>query len=254
MLNRYFLQLSYLGTNYNGWQLQENTPDTVQQQLNMNLSKVLGEEIETLGCGRTDTGVHAREFYAHFDSKRDDLHRDPRQWLYKFNVVLPHDMAVQQIIPVKPDAHARFHAVSRTYEYIISRKKDPMMINRAYYFYGALDMNKMKEAAAILFEYHDFSCFSKSNTQVKTTNCKMIRAEWVEEKDLLKFVVTADRFLRNMVRAMLGTLLEVGQGKISPEDFRKIIQSKNRSDAGFSVPAEGLYLTKVEYPENYFEK
>ena len=247
-MNRYFLKLSYNGTKYHGWQIQENTPKTVQQVLNDSLSMLLNEKIETLGCGRTDTGVHAHEFYAHFDSQKKDLHKDPRLWLYKFNLVLPHDIAIQQIIPVKIDANARFSALSRTYKYIINRKKDPFLIDSTYYLYGNLDIDLMNKACKELMKHKDFSCFSKTRTQVKTNDCKITKAEWTDENGLLIFTITADRFLRNMVRAIVGTMIEIGQGKMPVENFKKIIEGKNRSDAGFSVPACGLYLTKVVYP------
>ncbi len=249
-MQRYFLKLSYNGTNYHGWQVQENTPKTVQQVVNDSLSMLLNETIETMGCGRTDSGVHAKEFYAHFDSEKNDLQIDPRLWLYKFNLVLPHDIAIQKIIQVKQDANARFNALSRTYEYIINRKKNPFLIDKAYYLYGELNVKLMNEAIKELFSHNDFSCFSKTRTQVKTNICKIIKAEWKEENDLLVFTITANRFLRNMVRAIVGTMIEIGQGKISLEEFKKIIEGKNRSDAGFSVPAYGLYLKNVEYPKN----
>jgi tRNA pseudouridine38-40 synthase len=251
-MHRYFLKLSYKGTNYHGWQVQENTSKTIQQVINDSLSMILNEKIETLGCGRTDTGVHAREFYAHFDSSKNDLHIDPKLWLYKFNIVLPHDIAIQQIIPVKPDANARFSALSRTYEYIINRKKNPFLIDRAYYIHGDLNLEIMKDTARELYKHNDFSCFSKSRTQVKTNLCKITKAEWKEENDLLVFTITADRFLRNMVRAIVGTMIEAGQGKMTSEDFKKVIEGKSRSDAGYSVPAAGLYLTHVEYSPAIF--
>lgn len=249
-MTRYFLKLSYNGAGYHGWQAQENTPGTVQQALNHTLSMLLNEKIETLGCGRTDTGVHAHEFYAHFDSQKNDLHKDPRLWLYKFNLALPHDIAIQQIIPVDPGVNARFSALARTYQYIINRKKDPFLIDRAYYLYGELDTGKMNTAALELFKHTDFSCFSKTRTQVKTNDCKITKAEWKEENDLLIFTITSDRFLRNMVRAIVGTMIGIGQGKMPVGNFKKIIEGKNRSDAGFSVPACGLYLAKVEYPQS----
>lgn len=249
MTQRYFIRLSYDGTRYNGWQVQDNTPHTVQQVLNEGLSRLLNEEISTLGCGRTDTGVHAREFFAHFDSKHTDLANDPRKWVHKFNSVLPPDIAVHSIVKTHPEAHARFDAVSRSYEYLIARKRDPFMNGRAYYQYGELDLAKMNEGAKLLFNYSDFSSFSKTHTQVKTNTCKIMEASWRQEGDLLIFTITADRFLRNMVRAIVGTLLEAGQGKISLADIRTIIEGKDRSDAGFSVPACGLYLTRVVYPD-----
>lgn len=252
---RYFIQLSYNGTAYHGWQVQENTPHTVQQVINETLSKILNEPISVTGCGRTDTGVHAKDFYAHFDCSKEELAANQEKWLHKFNAVLPHDIAVFRIIPVHSEASSRFDAVSRTYEYILIQKKDPFLIDGAYYLFGDLDMEAMNRAAVLMFEYSDFSSFSKSNTQTFTNNCRVTRAEWRKDgDDKYIFTVTADRFLRNMVRAIVGTLLEVGTGKSTADDFRKVIESKNRSNAGFSVPACGLYLTKVEYPRTLFHQ
>lgn len=248
-MQRYFIQLSYKGTAYHGWQYQENTPDTVQQVLDEKLSMVLNETIETTGCGRTDTGVHAKDFYAHFDSEKEDLHLDKEKWIYKFNSVLPDDIVVHEIFPVRNEANSRFDAVSRTYQYIVIAQKDPFLTDGAFYSRAHYDIKKMNNAASLLFNYTDFSCFSKSNTQTHTNNCKIMHAEWKKEDGLLIFTITADRFLRNMVRAIVGTMLEVGTGKISNEDLKKIIESKDRSNAGVSVPACGLYLTKIVYPE-----
>ncbi len=253
MPQRYFIRLAYDGTRYNGWQVQDNTPHTVQEILNKALSTLLSEEISTLGCGRTDTGVHAKEFYANFDSAKTDLASDPRKWVHKFNAVLPQDISVNAIWAAEAEANARFDAVARTYEYIICRKRDPFMNGRAFYLYSELDLKKMNEAAALLMGYTDFSSFSKLHTQVKTNDCKVSQAVWEERGDLLVFTIRADRFLRNMVRAIVGTLVEAGQGKISIEDFKKIVSQKDRSEAGFSVPACGLYLTKVEYKPGYFK-
>lgn len=247
-MQRYFIQLSYDGTAYNGWQVQDNTPHTIQQLVNYTLSTLLSEQIVVTGCGRTDTGVHAIDFYAHFDSTVTDLHLNKYKWLYKVNRMLPQDIAIKDILAVEPNANSRFDALSRTYQYIITRKKNPFQINKAYFLEHQLDVKAMNIAAALLFEYSDFSAFAKSNTQTLTNVCKIYKAEWVEQDDLLVFTVTADRFLRNMVRAIVGTLIDVGKGKIAVEDVKKIIESKSRSNAGFSVPACGLYLTKVEYP------
>lgn len=251
-MQRYFIHLSYDGTAYNGWQVQENTPHTVQQVLNDTFSKLLGEEILITGCGRTDTGVHASDFYAHFDSAIPDLHLNQYKWVYKLNNVLPKDIALHNIMAVAPEANSRFDACLRTYQYIICKKKNPFQVNKAYLLPQALDVALMNQAASKLFEHADFSAFSKSHTQTLSNNCKIHTAEWVEENDLLIFTISADRFLRNMVRAIVGTLLDVGKGKITLDNFVKIIESKNRSNAGFSVPACGLYLTKVEYPSELF--
>jgi tRNA pseudouridine38-40 synthase len=250
VINRYFLRIRFDGTAYNGWQIQKNTPRTVQQVLNEKLSSALSETIDITGCGRTDTGVHAKEFFAHFDSEKRDLHSDPKIWLYKFNTMLPKDISILEILPVKPDAHARFSAIERSYEYLVAKRKDPFMVDRAYFVYGELDIKQMNSACDILLTNKDFSSFSKSNTQVKTNDCNLVSAYWNEEEDLLKFKISANRFLRNMVRAIVGTMIEVGKNKISLSDLKKIIEGKNRSEAGMSVPAGGLYLTSVKYPEN----
>lgn len=248
-MQRYFIQLSYNGTAYHGWQLQENTFLTVQQVLNEMLSRLLNEPIFVTGCGRTDAGVHASHFFAHFNSSLSNLMEDCDKWIFKFNHALPPDIAIQKIIPVHEKVNARFDATSRTYQYLISRKKDTFKIDKACFFYGSLNVQAMNDAAKTLFDYIDFSSFAKSNTQNATNNCKIYKAEWFEENDKIIFTISADRFLRNMVRAIVGTLMDVGKGKMTIEEFKNIIESKNRCNAGFSVPACGLYLTKVEYPE-----
>ncbi|MES2398303.1 MAG: tRNA pseudouridine(38-40) synthase TruA [Bacteroidota bacterium] len=251
-MQRYFIQLSYNGTAYHGWQIQENTYRTVQQVLNEMLSRLLNEPIVITGCGRTDTGVHASEYFAHFDSTIEDLEINQDKWIFKFNFALPTDIAIQKIITVKEKSNARFDAVSRTYQYIINKKKDPFQIDRSCFLYGPLNVEEMNKATKILFDHIDFSAFAKTNTQNLSNNCKIYKAEWKEENDSLIFTISANRFLRNMVRAIVGTLLNVGKGKISIEEFNEIIESKTRSKAGFSAHACGLYLTKVEYPQNYF--
>ena len=251
-MQRYFIQLSYNGTAYHGWQVQENTFRTVQQVLNEMLSRLLNEPITITGCGRTDTGVHASEYFAHFDSTIEDLEINQHKWIFKFNFALPSDIAIQKIISVKEKSNARFDAVSRTYQYIINKKKDPFQIDRSCFLYGPLNIEEMNKATRILFDHTDFSAFAKTNTQNLSNNCIIFKAEWKEENDLLIFTISANRFLRNMVRAIVGTLLNVGKGKISIEEFNEIIESKTRSKAGFSAHACGLYLTKVEYPQNYF--
>ena len=251
-MQRYFIQLSYNGTAYHGWQVQENTFRTVQQVLNEMLSRLLNEPITITGCGRTDTGVHASEYFAHFDSTIEDLEINQHKWIFKFNFALPSDIAIQKIISVKEKSNARFDAVSRTYQYIINKKKDPFQIDRSCFLYGPLNIEEMNKATRILFDHTDFSAFAKTNTQNLSNNCIIFKAEWKEENDSLIFTISANRFLRNMVRAIVGTLLNVGKGKISIEEFNEIIESKTRSKAGFSAHACGLYLTKVEYPQNYF--
>lgn len=245
---RFFLRFSYDGTAYNGWQIQENTATTVQQELNEKLSMLIGEEIATTGCGRTDTGVHARDFYAHFDITKE-MPFEENRLVHKLNAVLPHDIAVHSLFSVNSNANARFDATSRTYEYHITRKKNAFLADAAYLMHSSPDIQKMNEAARILLSISDFSSFSKSNTQTLTNICNVKEAFWKEEGDLLIFTITADRFLRNMVRAIVGTLLKIGEGEMDLNEFKNVIEGKDRSKAGFSVPACGLYLTKVIYPE-----
>lgn len=242
---RYFLSLSYFGEAYHGWQRQPNAI-SVQELLEHALSTLLRNEIAIVGAGRTDAGVHARQLFAHFDIEQEI----PSDLVHRLNRFLPEDIAVRGIFQVPEDAHARFSATSRTYEYWVVREKDPFLKDRAYLLQRPLDMDQMNAAAEILKSYEDFECFSKSNTDVRTYNCKISEAFWREEGPLLIFTISADRFLRNMVRAIVGTLLEVGEGKLTVEDVKAIIKSRNRSEAGVSVPAKGLYLTRVEYPDS----
>lgn len=245
---RYFIQLSFDGTRYNGWQVQDNA-STVQGTLDDALTTILREPIGTTGAGRTDTGVHARLFYAHFDCTQTPDSLAMSSLVYKLNRILPLDMAVHSIFSVDNEVHARFSAISRTYNYIICTKKDPFYIDRAWLMERPMNLAAMQNAADILMKHDDFSAFSKSNTQTKTNLCKVTTARWHAENHLLLFEITADRFLRNMVRAIVGTLVEIGLGKITPTDFNDIIQSKNRSQAGYSAPACGLYLVDIQYPD-----
>ena len=207
---------------------------------------LLRSKIEVVGAGRTDAGVHAKDMFAHFDFKEIE---NPSDLAHRLNNYLPSDIAVKSIVKVSNDAHARFDALERTYEYWIVQEKNPFQIETANYIWSSLDIDAMNKAASILMEYEDFECFSKSHTDVKTYLCKLKKAVWERKDGKLVFTITADRFLRNMVRAIVGTLLEVGLKKIAPEAIREIIKSKDRSRAGVSVPAKGLYLTKVLYPE-----
>ncbi len=250
IMQRYFLQLSYNGTNYHGWQVQPNAV-SVQGVIENALSTILGESVSVVGAGRTDTGVHARFFMLHFDAENNHLHQG--RLIYRLNRFLPDDIAIQQIFPVKPDAHARYSAVSRTYKYFISTLKDPFGTQTSYEFIRLLDVEKMNEAAQILFEYNDFTSFARLHSDVKTNNCKILQAEWEQNGARLIFTIKADRFLRNMVRAIVGTLLEVGKGKLSPADFKKVIEKKDRSAAGTSAPAQGLFLVDVEYTGEIFQ-
>jgi tRNA pseudouridine38-40 synthase len=246
---RYFIQLAYNGTAYHGWQLQPNGL-TVQQVLNEALSTILRQTVMAHGAGRTDTGVHARQFFAHIDLEKSFSSEECKQLVFSLNGILPKDIAVYEVFPVKLDSHARFSATSRTYEYIISQRKDPFLVNRAWFNSQQLDIDLMNQGAALLMEYNDFACFSKSKTQVKTTNCRITHAAWESDGHLLKFTITADRFLRNMVRAIVGTLTELGRGRITINDLKRIIESGDRRLAGFSAPADGLYLIRIFYPEN----
>ena len=246
-MKRYFIHLAYNGANYCGWQIQPQSP-SVQAELERCLSLKLGQPVSLTGCGRTDTGVHARCYYAHFDlgTSIDDC----TELVYRLNVFLPPDIVVYRIWEVNPELHARFNAVSRTYHYQITQTKNPFHQNDAYYLYGPLDVEKMQQAANLLFDYTDFTSFSKLHTQVKTNNCKIMEAQWFEQDGLLVFRIKADRFLRNMVRAIVGTLLEVGKGKMSVDEFQSIIERKDRCSAGESVPAQGLFLQEVAYSFN----
>lgn len=248
MVNRYFLYLSYDGSAFHGWQLQDNAP-TVQQFINEGLSALLKQEINVVGCGRTDAGVHARNFYAHFNLKVELSDLEQADIIFKLNRFLPKEIAIRNLQQVRPDAHARFDPVSRTYKYFIHRKKDPFLENRSYYLYGLIDIELMNEATKVMMQFTDFTSFSKLHTQTKTNDCKISQAIWEEKEHQLIFTITADRFLRNMVRAIVGTLLEVGRHKISLDEFKNVIESRNRSEAGYSVPAKALFLEDVEYPK-----
>jgi len=243
---RYFIQIAYDGSLYHGWQVQPNAV-TVQELLDRAMTTVFRQPIETLGCGRTDTGVHAKDFYAHFDVEAMDENKVLNA-LSGINALLPYQIAAKRIIPVHDEAHARFDASARAYQYHVHFEKDPFKLNRSWLIKDRLDVRAMNEAAAELLNYTDFSCFSKSNTQTFTNNCKIVKAVFEEHEDGLVFTIQADRFLRNMVRAIMGTLVQVGKKEIDLTGFKAVIASKNRSKAGQSVPACGLYLVKIEYP------
>lgn len=245
-IHRFFIKLAYNGANFHGWQFQENSI-SVQQLLNEALSLFLNEKINTTGAGRTDTGVHAKLFYAHFDSQNLS-NNNFEQLKFKLNCYLPYEIVIYEIFQVRNDAHARFDAISRTYQYFVITNKDPFRKNFTFRIFDEINIELMNKAALLLFEHVDFSSFSKSKTQVKTYHCNITQAKWENQDGLMVFTITADRFLRNMVRAIVGTLLEVGKQKISIEDFNNIIGSKNRSNAGFSVPAHALFLTDIKYP------
>ena len=245
---RYFIELAFKGTPFCGWQLQPNGP-TVQGELERALETLLREPVRLTGAGRTDTGVHALYYVAHFDTERDNLHTDA-SLVKKLNGLIPREMVVYRMVAVPPEAHARFDAVARTYHYRIATKKNPFTIDLAYHFYRPLDIAKMNEAAAILTEYKDFTSFSKLHGNAKTNLCDIAQAHWIDDSEHgeLKFVITANRFLRNMVRAIVGTMIEIGLGKCQPDDIRRIILAKDRNAAGTSAPPQGLYLAGIEYP------
>ena len=254
IINRYFIEIAYKGTNYHGWQIQQNAI-SIQEVLNKTLSTVFRQEVYTLGCGRTDTGVHAKQLFAHFDltfstlKEAENIEASNSKLLRGINSLLPIDIAANRFFKVKKDAHARFDALHRTYEYHIHYGKNPFLTDYSWRVRDELDKVKMNEAAKIMMEYQDFSCFSKSNTQVFTNNCVISLAEWNETQDgRLVFVIQANRFLRNMVRAIVGTLVEIGSGNQDVEHIRTVLESKDRSIAGVSVPACGLYLVQVVYP------
>lgn len=241
---RYFIEFAYNGKNYHGFQTQPNA-SSVQETLTKALQLLIDKSIEIVGAGRTDAGVHARQMYAHFDIENVI---DATYWLPKLNSYLPKDIVIYSIFEVDEEAHARFDATARTYEYYMHTFKDAFLEDTSWYYFQKLDINKMNEACQLLYQYTDFECFSKVNTDVHTFNCVITEAHWKTINNQLVFTIKADRFLRNMVRAIVGTMINIGTGKTTIEDLKEIIESKNRSKAGFSVPAHGLYLVQVEYP------
>ncbi|MBQ0151828.1 MAG: tRNA pseudouridine(38-40) synthase TruA [Chryseobacterium sp.] len=240
---RYFIEFSYNGKNYFGYQIQPKDI-SVQEELERALSTILREKIKTTGAGRTDTGVHAKKMFAHFETE----HILDAQFCRKLNSFLPADISIKRIFEVKEDFHARFNATYRTYEYYISLEKNPFSQDSAWQHWRKnLDINAMNEACKILFEYDDFTSFAKLHTDNKTNICQIYKAEWEQEGSELKFTISANRFLRNMVRAIVGTMVDVGSGKITPEQVRNVIENKSRSSAGTSAPAHALYLVDVGY-------
>lgn len=249
-MNRYFIYLGYNGKPFCGWQIQPNGI-TVQQCLEEALAVLFRQPVPVIGAGRTDAGVHARLMVAHFDRLEpvDDL----VFLVEKLNRLLPKEIAVYCIVPVIPEAHARFDAISRTYHYYITLVKDPFDFDYTYKLHGKIDFNQMNQACKMLYEYTDFTSFSKLHTDVKTNNCRVMHAEWTKEGACWKFTIQADRFLRNMVRAIVGTLIEVGRGKMTIEGFRQVIEAKDRNKAGMSVPGQALFLEDICYPEHLFK-
>jgi tRNA pseudouridine38-40 synthase len=246
---RYFIKLSYDGTSFHGWQAQRNAI-SIQKILADAISMMVREQVNLTGCGRTDTGVHAREYFAHMDLSRELNNTQQDKLVFKLNSYLHDDIAIQKIFPVRQNAHARFSAVKRTYRYFITRARDPFLKNYTHFIYGPVNVDQMNKGAELIMRYSDFTSFSKVDSDTKTRICHITEAGWESKGDLLVFTISADRFLRNMVRAIVGTLLDLGSGKMNLRDLKLVIEAKNRSDAGDSVPAAGLFLEHVEYPEN----
>ncbi|MDO9341315.1 MAG: tRNA pseudouridine(38-40) synthase TruA [Bacteroidales bacterium] len=250
MKTRYFIFISYKGTYYHGWQIQPNSV-TVQKVLDDALSVVLSEKISTIGAGRTDAGVHAMVFCAHFDSISPDL-STIKNLIFRLNRYLPDDISVNSIKKVVPDANARYSVISRTYKYYISKIKEPFFDNSSWFLYGNIHIAAMNEACKLLFNHSDFTSFSRLHSNTKTKICKIYSAVWEEADNRLVFTIKADRFLRNMVRAIAGTMVEIGFGKMNLNEFEEIILAKDRCRAGKSAPAKGLFLADIEYPEEIF--
>ena len=247
MAHRYFIKLSYDGTPFHGWQIQKNAK-SIQQCLNEALSTVLRTDIYTVGCGRTDTGVHAKKFYAHFEIESELT--EVSDIVFRVNCILPKEIAVSHIFSVESNVHTRFTATSRTYEYLISHSKDPFSVKRTFKYRESLDIENMNRAAELMLNYKDFTSFSKLHSDAETNFCDIHHSLWEVQPMGLRFEIKANRFLRNMVRAIVGTMIELGRGKISLEDFTEIIEAKDRGKAGFSVPAQGLYLIDISYPKD----
>ena len=249
---RYFLRFAYDGTAFHGSQRQPNGV-TVQETMEQALALIFREEVQLTFAGRTDAGVHAHEMYAHFDISNEAMRREGERLVFRLNGILPDSIAIFDIYPVKENAHARFDAVRRTYEYHIIDHKDPFLCKQATRVRPGLDFAAMNESAKLLIGKQDFASFCRTNTDVKTTICDLKQAEWKElDNGHAVFTISADRFLRNMVRAVVGTLFEIGRGKMTKEQFAEVITQHNRCAAGDSAPAEGLYLTHIEYPEEIF--
>ena len=247
------LTISFDGTNYHGWQVQDNAV-TVQQTLQDALEQICSSRDNIVGCSRTDAGVHAREMYAHMDIDEEAMRREGERLVFRLNGILPDSIAIFNIYPVTDDAHARFSATRRTYEYHVIDHKDPFLLPYATRLRQPLDYAAMNEAALLLIGKQDFASFCRTHTDVKTTICDLTQAQWKElENGHAVFTISADRFLRNMVRAVVGTLFQVGQGKMTKEQFAQVIAQHNRCSAGDSAPAQGLYLTHIQYPQEIFK-
>lgn len=240
---RFFIHLAYNGTHFFGWQTQPDLP-TVQQTLEQALGMLLRQKIVVVGCGRTDTGVHASDYYAHFNAEGEV---DCGQLTFKLNSFLPEDIRIYEIFAVSPEAHARFDATARTYQYHVSNQRQPFRQGLYCRIYYQPDVELMNRGAELLMEYEDFTSFAKLHTQVKTNICHLSEAHWDRVGEEWVFTIRSNRFLRNMVRSVTGTLLDVGRGKLSQEGLRAIIEKKDRCAAGVSMPPDGLFLTKIEY-------
>jgi len=245
---RYFLELAYKGTRYHGWQVQPNAR-TVQEEIDKALGTILRKKVETMGSGRTDTGVHSKQQFLHFDIE-EALER--RSFLKKVNAVLPKDISIYDLREVGPESHARFDAVWRSYEYYISLRKNPFEEELSWHCFYHLDMGLMNEAAKLLLKHRDFECFSKVKTEVNHFECEIKTAFWEQKEHHLIFHITANRFLRGMVRAIVGTMVEIGTGKLDLKGFQAILESRNRGKAGAAAPPQGLYLSQVTYPDEIF--
>ncbi len=248
---RYFIEMAWKGTNFHGWQVQPNAY-TIQEEIEEKLSILLKENISVIGAGRTDTGVHASYFVAHFDSSKPL--KDTDKLLFKLNNFIHSDIVILSITPVKQNSHARFDATSRTYQYHIIQNKNPFYREYAWLHHSELDIQKMNEGASLLQNHEDFTSFSRLHTDTKTNLCHIKYALWQQEKEKLTFTITADRFLRNMVRAIVGTLVDIGQRKIAPEEIETILAKRDRSAAGASAPAKGLFLTDIQYEPKIFKQ
>ena len=248
---RYFIKLSYLGTSFHGWQIQPNA-HTVQEELEQSLSKILSEEIKVIGAGRTDTGVHASFYIAHFNTNSDDKLAS-KNFIYHLNSLISKDISIESIREVKDDASARFSAIEREYKYYISLKKNPFNQNCCYQIRHELDVEAMRDAASKLPEYKDFTSFARLHADTLNNLCNLTTAYFEQDGDMLIFTIRANRFLRNMVRAIVGTLLDVGRGKITTEQFCKIIEMEDRGKAGSSASPAGLFLTNITYPDDIYK-
>lgn len=247
-MKRYFLEVTYKGSGYSGFQIQENA-NTVQSEIREAMKILLKEEISLTGSSRTDAGVHAFQNFFHFNTEQEI----PPKYIYNLNALLPAEISIKNIIPVSSEAHCRFDAISREYSYHVYQNKNPFLNDRAYYFPYKIDFERLQQAAIVLFNYTDFTSFSKRNTQVKNFNCHIMESRWEKTEDQLIYHVKANRFLRGMVRGLTGTMLLVGQGKIDVAEFISIIMSRNCTRVNFAVPGHGLFLEQVNFPDGYFE-